>query len=305
MIELATMQRRLPSLSGLQAFEAVARLGSFTRAASELGLTQTAVSHRIARLEDQLGLRLFRRNGPRIALTDAARTYTTGVAEAFDGLYRATQRLRSVRGGNTLTISTLISFGAKWLVPRMADFQARHPDIDARLLTSSLPVDFARDGVDLAIRYGDGDWPGLRADLLFREELLPVCSPKLLGAAPRPLAPEDLKRFRLIEVSTYPDDWRNWLTGARAADGRTNAAPPACDLAFDLAFAAIEAAMDGTGLAIGRRSLVARDLAAGRLIAPFAHREPRRSYFLVTPAGTGEREQIALFREWLLGTLED
>ena len=305
------MKPRLPSLSGLEAFEAVARLGSFTRAAKELGLTQTAVSHRIARLEEQLGQHLFRRNGPRITLTDAAKTYRAGVSDAFDGLRRATEGLRAARSSDLLTISTLISFGAKWLVPRMADFQKRHPDIEARLLTSSFPVDFARDGVDLAIRYGDGDWPGLRADFLFREELLPVCSPQFIksdlrGAARDPLDPHDLRRFRLIGVSTYPDDWRHWLSGALAArNAAPKVEPPPCDLAFDLAFAAIEAAMDGTGLAIGRRSLVERDLATGRLVAPFAHREPRRSYFLVRPEQSDERRQIARFREWLLGTVED
>ena len=298
------MPQRLPSLSGLQAFESVARLASFTRAAEELGLSQTAVSHRISRLETQLGLRLFLRRGRQIALTDAAHGYLTEVRAAFDALYRSTDRLLSRGEASRLTISTLTSFAAKWLVPRVAEFQASHPEIDLRILTSSLPVDFEREEIDLAIRYGNGEWPGLRADLLFREDLTPVCSPGFLGDSVQRLDPTDLPGYRLIEISTYPDDWHHWLQGT-VGTGSALVQPGsiAFELKFDLAFAAIEAAMDGAGIVMGRRSLIENDLAAGRLVAPFAGRVPRRAYYLVAPRKTEEHPLIASFRGWLLDTL--
>ncbi len=298
------MPRRLPSLPGLQAFEAVARHASFTRAAEELGLTQTAVSHRIGRLETQLGLRLFLRQGRQVALTDAARGYLSDVRRAFDALYDSTERLLAEDDSSSLTISTLMSFGAKWLVPRIAGFQAIHPEIDTRLLTSSAPADFDREDIDLAIRYGSGDWPGLRADFLFREQLFPVCSPGLLEPGTGLPDPADLSALRLIQITTYPDDWRHWL-GRTGALGAGQNSPPdlVFELKFDLAFAAIEAAMDGAGLVMGRLSLVENDLAAGRLIAPFEQRVARRAYYLVTPEKSAERPKVARFRRWLLDSL--
>lgn len=298
------MPQRLPSLSGLQAFESVARHASFTRAAEELGLSQTAVSHRISRLETQLGLRLFLRRGRQIALTEAAREYLTEVRDAFDALYRSTDRLLSRGDASRLTISSLISFAAKWLVPRIAEFQSGHPAVDVRILTSSIPVDFEREEIDLAIRYGSGDWPGLRADLLFHEDLTPICSPGFLGDSVRQLDPTDLPGYRLIEISTYPDDWHHWLESTVRADSALLEPDTlAFDLKFDLAFAAIEAAMDGAGIAMGRRSLIENDLAAGRLVAPFADRVPRRAYYLVAPQETADRPKIAGFRRWLLESL--
>lgn len=298
------MPQRLPSLSGLQAFESVARHASFTRAAEELGLSQTAVSHRISRLETQLGLRLFLRRGRQIALTEAAREYLTEVRDAFDALYRSTDRILSRGDASRLTISSLISFAAKWLVPRIAEFQSGHPAVDVRILTSSIPVDFEREEIDLAIRYGSGDWPGLRADLLFHEDLTPICSPGFLGDSVRQLDPTDLPGYRLIEISTYPDDWHHWLESTVGADSALLEPDAlAFDLKFDLAFAAIEAAMDGAGIAMGRRSLIENDLAAGRLVAPFADRVPRRAYYLVAPQETADRPKIAGFRRWLLESL--
>ena len=287
------MNIRLPALTGLQAFEAVARHRSFTRAAAELGLTQTAVSHRIGRLEAQLGRQLFLRQGRQVMLSAAGQAYLPGVREAFERLHQATGELLDDQRAGAVTVSTLVSFAAKWLVPRLAAFQSAHPEIAVRILTSPLPVDFAREPVDLAIRYGDGRWPGLRAERLLDEAIFPVSSPKLR----RLKRPGDLAAQTLIHNTAFPEDWPRWLAAAGVPDLKGKG-----DLKFDLGFAAIEAAIDGAGVAMGRNSLADYDLAKGTLIAPFALSVPRRAYYLVAPRRRAVRPEVETFRDWLLST---
>src|ERR1700750_3504265 len=174
------MNARLPSLNGLRAFEAAARHLSFTQAASELNVTQTAISHQIRRLEEELGIRLFIRKNRALALTPQARDALRGFRAAFNDLRLATDRLLRKDDDKVLTVSTLASLAAKWLLPRLTDFQESHPGIDVRITTSTSLVDFQRDNVDAAIRYGRGQWPGVRAEWLRRGELFPVCSSSLL-----------------------------------------------------------------------------------------------------------------------------
>ena len=174
------MSARLPSLNGLRAFEAAARHLSFTQAASELNVTQTAISHQIKRLEQELGVRLFIRQNRALTLTPEASEYLPGVRAAFNDLRLATDRLLRREDGHVLTVSTLASLAAKWLLPRLSAFQEAHPGIDVRITTSTSLVDFQRDNVDAAIRYGRGQWAGLRADWLMADEVFPVCSPALL-----------------------------------------------------------------------------------------------------------------------------
>ncbi len=292
-------KRHLPSLNGLRAFEAAARQLSFTRAAAELNVTQAAVSHQIRNLEDRLGLKLFVRQNRALALTAAGAQYLPAISTAFDGLAEATARLASRREGGALTVSTLASFAIKWLVPRLAGFQAAHPGIDVRITTSTDPVDFERDDVDLAIRYGRGDWPGLRAARLLGEDLFPVCSPALL-AGPTTLArPADLAQNTLLHVTGYRDDWRVWLTatGTEGVDLEHG-------LTFDLAVTTLQAAIDGLGVAIGRTALVAADLDAGRLVAPFDVVLPIESaYYVVAPKTTWSQPKVARFRDWLLAAV--
>src|SRR5450759_5957776 len=192
------MTARLPSLNGLRAFEAAARHLSFTHAAAELNVTQTAISHQIRRLEEELGLRLFIRQNRALALTPQARDYLPGVRAAFNDLKLATDRLLRRDDDQVLTVSTLASLAAKWLLPRLSAFQETHPGIDVRITTSTSLVDFKRGDVDAGIRYGRGHWPGLRADWLMADELFPVCSPALL-AGDKPLrCPPDLARQTLL-----------------------------------------------------------------------------------------------------------
>lgn len=293
------MKRRLPSLNGLRAFEAAARHQSFTRAADELSVTQTAISHQIKRLEEQLGQRLFIRRNRRLLLTEAAQELLPAVRTAFDGLNAAVEQLsRSDRSGS-LTVSTVISFTTKWLVPRLAGFQATYPEIDVRITASADLVDFNRDDVDMAIRYGHGDWPGLRVDRLISEDVFPVCSPTLMQG-PQPLQrPEDLAHHTLLHVTSYQEDWQVWLTaaGVDSVDHRHG-------LSFDLAFPALQAAIDGVGVALGRSTMVEADIAAGRLVAPFNVTLPlQAAYYVVSPEETAERPKIKAFRDWLLSTI--
>src|SRR2546430_10277627 len=200
------MTARLPSLNGLRAFEAAARHLSFTQAASELNVTQTAISHQIKRLEQELGIRLFVRQNRALALTPEAKDYLPGVRAAFNDLRLATDRVLRKDNDHVLTVSTLASLAAKWLLPRLSAFQEAHPDIDVRITTSTGLVDFRSGDVDAAIRYGRGHWPGLRAAWLMADEMFPVCRPAPL-AGQRPLRkPDDLADHVLLHSSARNDD---------------------------------------------------------------------------------------------------
>jgi LysR family glycine cleavage system transcriptional activator len=290
----------LPSLNGLRAFEAAARHLSFTRAAAELNVTQTAISHQIRRLEEQLGLRLFIRRSRALLLTREAQEYLPAVRAAFDDLRLATERLRRPEKAQLLTVSTIASLAAKWLLPRLAGFQEAHPGIEVRISTSNDLVDFRREEVDVAIRYGRGRWPGLDARWLMAENIFPVCSPTLLKG-PKPLkTPQDLANHTLIHATTSREDWQLWLTAAGLP--KALAARPA--LTFDLSLMALQAAVDGLGVALGRSAYVEADIAAGRLVVPFEMKLPAEAgYYVVAPQETAGTPKIARFRDWLLAVV--
>jgi LysR family glycine cleavage system transcriptional activator len=287
---------RLPSLNGLRAFEAAARHLSFTQAAAELNVTQTAISHQIRRLEQELGLKLFVRQNRTLALTAEAREYLPGVRAAFQDLRLATDRLLHKDNPRVLTISTLASFAAKWLMPKLASFQETHPGIDVRITTSTNLVDFERDDVDAAIRYGRGQWPGLRADWLMADQLFPVCSPALLQGEHPLRHPRDLVHHVLLHSSGYEDDWRLWRTAADLPPQPASSR----ELSFDLIFMTVQAAIDGLGVAIGRTAFVEADIAKGRLVVPFDITLPANAgFYLVTPKRTAESAKLVAFRQWM------
>jgi LysR family transcriptional regulator, glycine cleavage system transcriptional activator len=297
------MTARLPSLNGLRAFEAAARHLSFTQAASELNVTQTAISHQIRRLEDELGMRLFVRHNRSLALTPQARDYLPLVRAAFDDLRLATERLLRKDGGKVLTVSTLASLAAKWLLPRLATFQEAHPGIDVRITTSTSLVDFRRDDVDAAIRYGRGHWSGVRAEWLMADELFPVCSPSLLQSNKPLRCPEDLAHHTLLHTSGgYDDDWRLWLTAA----GLPAAISKHGGLSFDLIFMTLQAAIDGLGVALGRTSYVQDDIIKGRLVVPFKIALPADAgFYLVSPEGRADAAKLRAFREWIKASAQN
>lgn len=291
------MLPRLPSLNGLRAFECAARHMSFTRAAEELNVTQTAISHQIRRLEDELGVRLFMRLKDGLALTEEGNAYLPGIRSAFLELRYSTEKLLESSNNSVLTISTLVSVASKWLLPRLPSFREAHPQIDVRISASTEWVDFRKGGIDAAIRYGDGNWPGLRADWLMSDEIFPVCSPRLL-TGDKPLnTPVDLAHHPLLQISgVTANDWNDWLHAA----GQPPLTAKGPRLTFDLAMMAVQTAIDGQGVCIGRSTYVDDDLRAGRLVAPFDLRLKSASgFYLVTPHDQAESKKIVAFRGWL------
>jgi LysR family glycine cleavage system transcriptional activator len=294
------MARRLPPLNALRAFEAAARHLSFTRAAEELFVTQAAVSHQIKALEAALDVQLFRRFNRRLMLTDAGQAYLPPLREALDGIAAATERLRAAEHTGPLKISVLSSFGAKWLLPRLFGFRERHPEIDVLVSASDKLVDFAHDDVDIGIRYGQGRYPGLRVDLLMRDEIFPVCSPRLLEGAHPLRRPADLEHHTLLHdqvAGTQEDpDWRIWLETAGVEGVDAGRGP-----GFSHASWVIEAAITGQGVALGRRSLAGDDIAAGHLVQPFGPSIPSTFvYTVVSLSQAADQPKVRLFREWLL-----
>jgi len=289
------MASSLPSLHGLRAFESAARLLSFTKAAEELGVTQTAVSHLIRRLEAELGARLFIRDARRIRLSPEGERLLPSVAGAFDELRRATERFRRAPGSRRLTLSTTPGFAGKWLVPRLHRFRERHPRIEVRIGTGMEMTDFRRDDVDLAIRFGKGSWPGVAAEFLMAENIFPVCAPALARGSPPLREPADLARHTLLNVTTSGDDWQLWFTGAGLpfTEGRQT-------IVFDMVLTAIEAAVDGLGVMVGRETLLREELRTGRLVVPFETRiQTAAGYYLVMPPENADHPPVRAFRDWI------
>ncbi|MBT2338436.1 MULTISPECIES: transcriptional regulator GcvA [Pseudomonas] len=292
------MISRIPSLNGLKAFESAARHMSFTKAADELNVTQTAISHQIRRLEEELGVRLFLRLKDGLALTREGQAYFPGVCSAFQELRYCTETLLETCSHSVLTISTLVSVASKWLLPRLASFQQAFPKIDVRVTASTELVDFRKTGIDAAIRYGSGDWKGLRADWLMADEIFPVCSPRLLEGPDALKSPADLASHTLLQVSGMTHgDWNTWL----AAAGQPTKLAEGTRLTFDLAMMAVQAAVDGLGVCIGRTTYVDDDLKTGRLVAPFDLKlKSDLGFYLVSPHATADEQKVQAFRGWLL-----
>ncbi len=293
---------RLPSLNALRAFEAVARHLNLTRAAEELHVTPAAVSHQVKALEEDLGVPLLRRVRREFFLTDAAQAGLPALREAFDLLGDAVERMRSELPDRLLTISVLPSFAVSWLVPRLSRFKAQHPEIDVRLDTNDRVVDLRREGIDLGIRFGAGDYPGLEVDRLLDEEIFPVCSPSLLEG-PQPLkTPEDLRHHSLLHVDWTPfmketGDWNLWLMAA----GLDEVVDVSRGPRFSHTNLALQAAVHGQGVVIGSQALAADDLAAGRLVRPFGMSvQLNFCYFVVTTPATARLPKVAAFKDWLL-----
>lgn len=288
------MARDLPPLNALRVFEAAGRQLSFTRAAAELHVTQAAVSHQIKSLEEQLGLPLFKRLNRALLLTEEGQTYLKAVTRALDDLRAATAKLHRRDDTGVLTVSTLPSFATRWLVPRLGRFQRRHPEIALRLAPSTQLSDFTRDDVDVAIRYGRGDYPGLKVWRLMTEDVFPVCSPELAAGDPPLRRPEDLRHHYLLHDFGCVE-WRAWLMAA-GIDG----VDPEGGTTYEDSSMLIQAALAGQGVALARSVLVEDELAAGRLIRPFEVSVPSDyAYYLVCPGYTADRPRIVAFREWL------
>lgn len=287
---------RLPPLNALRSFEVAARHLSFTRAADELFVTQAAVSHQIKALEQDLGVPLFRRLNRALVLTDEGQALLPYVRGAFDQLTTGVRQLEEFCCSGALTISTTPSFAGHWLVARLGRLRLAHPEIEIQLSANERLVDFVREGIDCAIRHGDGDWPGLRAYRLFQARIVPVCSPGLLNG-PKPLkTPADLVQHTILHALDGYDEWRVWLRAAGVDDVDLDHG-----LRFDTGGLALKAAANGIGVAIGRIPLLNDELASGHLVEPFdLILDEQCAYYFVTPEATADQPKITAFRNWLL-----
>jgi len=295
-------EQRIPPLNALRAFEAAARHLSFAAAAEELCVTPAAISHQIKSLEGYLGVPLFQRINRRVILTDQGQFMLPGLKQGFGLIEKALSHLSEDGESGLLTVSANPAFTAKWLLPRIHLFQERHPKIDVRLDAEPALADFHKGKVDVAVRFGSGQYPGLESKPirpLMREKIFPVCSPALLNGK-RPLrGPEDLRFHTLLHDETLTGenvvpDWATWLTAAGIGG-----VDPRRGLRFNNSVLAIEAAINGQGVALGCSFVVADDLAAGRLVRPFAI--PcvlEYSYFLVYPRSRSSKK-VQKFHEWL------
>lgn len=289
------MNRTLPPLNALRAFEAAGRLGSFKQAAAELHVTQGAVSQQVRLLEAWLGAPLFERHNRRVALTPAAEAYLAQIGPLFDQLSQATARYGlSEAVSRTLSVNAPATFVLRWLVPRLEDFRRAHPDVEVRVETSNEPVEALKESHDIVIRGGPDTFYGYAMQPFLAEERLPVCSPALLRRVPLRV-PQDLERHTLLHASSLPRVWPDWLAKAEVPTLR-----PAAVMSFDHFYLTLQAAVDGMGIAMGPTALVSDDLASGRLVAPFdAPRLPSRTYCTYVAEDRQDDRLIVLFRSWL------
>ncbi len=286
------MPRPLPPLNALRAFEVAARLLSFTRAADEMNVTQAAISHQVKALEERLGVKLFRRLPRRLLLTDEGQALLPDLRDAFNRMALAVDRISARSATGTLTVSSMTTIVMTWLVPRLPRFQTAHPEIDVRLMTTQRLVDFAREDIDVAIRFGTGKWPGAKVERMFGEVLTPLCGKQFIG---RIKTPSDLRSLPLLRT-TEEDEWPIWFAaaGVEAVDGIRGPI-------FDSTMIGVQAAIDGLGVIMGPAALFADDLASGRLFQPFPLAvETGKSYWLVTPETMADRPKVKAFRDWIV-----
>lgn len=289
-------------MNPLRVFEVVARTRNLTAAAQELHVSQSAVSRQIAVLETYLGVELFRRERHGVALTRAGQTFADEVVPAFDSIASATARLLRSTSQGALRVRTYTTFAAKWLIPRLPDFQAQYPSIEVRIDNAIPDVDFDRDPADLAIQFGDGRWPRVNCDLLFGDEIEPVCTPAYLQShkgTPRKLL-QPLLKHRLLVSHYRRSDWDDWLAYA----GLAEVAEGTERMSFGSSVMTWQAALDGLGIAIGQTAMLKSELESGRLIRPFNSPFQReKAYYLVRPTVQREARKIVAFRDWLLETV--
>ena len=284
-----------PPLNGLRAFEAAARTGSFVAAGAELHVSASAVSRLVKLLEQRLNVGLFERLPNGLSLTEPGATYLAELTAAFDRIGQATERLTS-NSSSALLIGAGPTLAMRWLIPRLPSFQKKHPDIDVRLSTSIADADPMRPDWTAAIRAGDGVWPGFTSHFLFTADLFPVCAPALAAALRKP---RDLSKATILQVANAPEDWGIWLRAANVDLELRHAKQ------FDYPAFALQAALDGLGVAMARAPFVVDDLAAGRLVRPFKIAAPKgKGWYFVHRLGHDGNPALQAFRAWLLDVVK-
>jgi DNA-binding transcriptional LysR family regulator len=294
-----TQRRLLPSTGALAAFDSVARLGSFSAAAAELSLTQGAISRQIALLEDQLGVRLFHRNGRGVELTDTGKTYAVGISDVVRRIRLLSLQAMSNDADNRLSLAILPTFGTRWLLPRIPDFVARHPEIIINFATRIKRFDFEAEGLDAAIHIGQPDWPGADCQFMMHEEVVPVASPEFL-ARHATAAPGDLVHLPRIEMASRPGAWEHWF-----ASLGIDIKPGGGGMRFEQFSNVAQAAIAGLGIALMPTFLIGNELDSGQLVRVVDH--PVRStsaYYLVRPLAKVTYPPVVAFSKWLLEQVE-
>ncbi|TPP05885.1 transcriptional regulator GcvA [Rhizobium glycinendophyticum] len=292
--------RLLPSLNAIRTFEAVARHNSFTRAAEELNVTQSAASRLVRSLEEYLQVSLFTRQSRRIELTDQGRFYNALLRDALDLIEAGTVELISSKAGKgTLSIGMLPTFGTRWLLPRLPAFQEQHPEIALNIVSSDGELDFTKERIDVAIRFGHGNWTDAIVDPLMSEEIQVVCSPRLMNGEHPITSYESLRHHRLIRHSTRPHSWEHWFRSVGVHPEDLQWGP-----SLEHFFMIIQGAVAGLGVALLPTFLIEEDIRNGNLITPFTDRiAGPGAYYLVTSAAKSELPRVKIFRSWLLGQL--
>jgi len=292
---MAFSRRFLPAMSELLAFEAAARLGSFTAAASELHLTQSAVSRQVRSLEERLGSRLFVRERQTVRLSRAGEAYAAEVREVLSRISQATLRFRANPNGGALNLAILPTFGTRWLAPRLPRFLAASPEVTVNLSTRLAPFDFRADPMDAAIHFGRTDWPGAEFEELMREEVVPACSPALRKQH-RFRQPADLLKAPLLHLRSRPDAWRKWFMEMHVDVGGSVPGMQVDEFAV-----AAQAAAAGIGIALLPRFLTAVEFDRGDLVHAIdgGGIESTERYYLVWPASRSNYAPLLAFREWL------
>ncbi|MCU4119040.1 transcriptional regulator GcvA [Variovorax sp. N23] len=292
------MTWQLPSLAALRTFEAAARHMSFTKAAEELHLTQSAVSRQIRTMEEYLGVLLFQRVKQRLVLTEVGRSYLIEIRSALEQMQEATVNLLAHRGrGGMLVLATPPAFATKWLIPRLADFYKLNPQIVINLVTRAKPFDFSTESIDAAIHYGNNDWPGVLSDRLMGDDVDIVCSLSYANVRPPIRNAKDLALHVLLQQSTRPHLWHDWMETRGVSPYNAWSGPR-----FEHFYMMMQAAIGGLGIALLPRMLVKDDLAEGRLIVPFdGSHKSRDAYCLVYPPEKRNDPKIEVFRRWLTG----
>ena len=291
------MSSTLPPLNWLRAFEASARLLSFTDAAKEMNLTQAAVSHQVRQLEDRLGTALFERLPRSLRLTDMGKAYLPAVRDAFEALSASTDSLFGALASGTITVRAPISFATLWLAPRLPDFLGLHPGIRIELTTEVWADTSLARRQDIAIRFGDGNWPGCESELIYNEGVIPVCSPAFRESNPQSLA--DIANEKLIHVLWGEDLWQRYLHGDEHPQ------PLEKHINVDTSVAALELAASGGGCTLTLRHFAQAMIDAGKLVAAEDREIPvsQSHYFVYPDSNENPRREVQYFREWLLGQL--
>ena len=293
------MRRKIPPTQALICFESSARHESFTKAAEELSLTQSAVCRQIANLEEFLDIQLFRRTRRGVKLTDAGQTYSRRIASRLDAVERDTLSVMGNQGTATLELALVPTFGTQWLLPRLGGFLKQHPQITVNLTNRTRPFLFADTEFDAAIYFGDGEWSGTQTHFLMKESPIPVCSPALI-APQQQLSPEQIANLPLLQQTTRPYAWRQWFA---AVEMRVEHDLNGTRL--ELFSMLAQAAMHGLGVALIPPFLIRQELADGRLISPCERSfDSTNSYFLVIPEREAESAALLVFRDWLTGEAE-